>query len=381
LPTNIPIEFKFLGPYLKTATNPPPHAIVYSATNTDSFFAALNNYALQLCRAGQQYDILLSFWARIITDAVAGQLDLARSGRREVQRQRQEDVLLKILPVLRDGFSIHGVPDLTMACYTLSMVLSTKGNLADNVIDSLMDSVAETISAGNPRAAFLCLYLLCRHRSEWSVPPKTCTKIMRVNNVGILLHQIAEEFEIDEFVLALHNASLRSLQKKRTYAEKITFVETLIRLRVWGDDAQARALNSTVQKIEEIAGDDPVDRAAKARLLDVIFKLSESEGFEEATRKAISSSGADPTKFEADLQMLLKEPAVAEIQEDTGMGDEPRAHIPEIDTVGNMLSHIPLQTVDERSFLSHTPSSSFEPLTEAFLVACRRDDNIQKFQS
>ena len=381
LPTNVPIEFKFLAPYLKTATNPPQHAIAYSATNTDSFFAALNSYVLQLCRVGQHHDILLSFWTRIITEAVAGQLDLARSGRREVQRQRQEDVLLKILPVLRDGFSIHGVPDLTMACYTFSVVLSTKGNLADNVIDSLMDSVAETMSAGNPRGAFLCLYLLCRHRSEWSVPPKTCTKIMRVNNVGILLRQMAEEFEIDEFVLALHNACLRSLQKKRTYAEKIAFAETLIRLRVWRDDAQARALNSTLQKIGEITGDDPVDRAAKARLLDVIFRLNESEGFEEGIRKAISSSGADPTKLEADLQMLIKEPAVAEIQDDTGMDGEPSANVPEIDAVGDMFSHIPLRTVDEHSFLSHTPSHLFEPLKEVFLVACRRDENVQKFQS
>src|SRR3954453_18463184 len=77
LPANIPIEFKFLSPYLKTATNPPQPAIVYSATNTDSLFAALNNCAPRLCRAGHQHDILLSFWTRVTTEAVAGQLDLA----------------------------------------------------------------------------------------------------------------------------------------------------------------------------------------------------------------------------------------------------------------------------------------------------------------
>ena len=104
-----------------------------------------------------------------------------------MQRQRQEDVLLKVLPVLSDGFSIKGVPDLTTACYTLSMVLASRGDMADHLIDSLMDTIAETASAENSKASLLCLYVICRQRSQWYVSKAAFAKIMRIVYVGMLL--------------------------------------------------------------------------------------------------------------------------------------------------------------------------------------------------
>ena len=297
-----------------------------------------------------------------------------------MQRQRQEDVLLKVLPVLRDGFSIRGVPELTTACYTLSMVLATKGDLADHLIDSLMDSVAETMSSEEAKAALLCLYVLCRHRSQWYVSARTFTKIMRASNVGIFLSQLAEQYVMDGFVLAIHSASLRNLQKKKSYAEKIAFAETLIRLQVLGENTRTEALTSTIQKMGEITGDDPVDRAARARLLDMIRNFNESEVFKQAIGAAISRSGIEPTKLEKDLQMLVEASAITQPDKDSNMEIGPDVNLSQDDNSTELLSPIPQRTVDERSFLSHAPSHLFEPLKNAFLMLCRHENGMQRFR-
>jgi U3 small nucleolar RNA-associated protein 10 len=380
LPANIPTEFKFLGPYLKTATNPPRDAVAYSATNTDSLFAALNNYALQICREGQQHEVLLSFWAVIATEAVAGRLGLAQSGRKELQRQRQEDVLLKVLPILNDGLSIRGVPELTLACYTLSIVLASKGNLADNVLDSLMDAVADTTSAESPTAALFCIYILCRHRSQWGVPKRSFTRIMRIVDVGLLLAQMAEHYELDEFVLALHKRSLLRF-KENDFARRIAFSETLIRLQPLSENTRIQALTFTVERIGNIICDDPVNRVAKVHLLDMFRRLNGSEDFQEAIGKAILKSGMDSSKLETDLQMLVKATAGEEPQEETSMDIKPDVDFSRTDILGDLLSHIPLRTVDERSFLHHGPSHLFESLKDAFLTISQHKDGIQRFQS
>ena len=368
-----------MGPYLKTATNPPWHAVAYSATHTGSLFAALNTHTLRVCRAGQQYELLLSFWASVATEALVGQLGLAKSGRKEVQRQTQEDVLLKILPVLSDGFKSRGAPGLTTACYTLSMVLATKGDLADHLIDSLMDSVAETVSTENLKDALLCLYVICRHRSGWFVSQRTFNRIMRMDNVGMFLGQLAEQYEVDGFVLALYSASLRDLQKK-AYAQKIAFADTLIRIQGLEPNTQIEALMSTIEKMREMTNDDPVSRAAKTGLLDTIRRLNESKEFKQAVGNAISRLGIESSQLEADLQMLVEIPASEQRQGDIDIKIEPEFSPSQNDILDKLLSHVPQRTVDERSFLSHVSSHLFEPLKDAFLVLSRFKSGVQQFQ-
>ena len=120
-------EWKFLGPYHKDAVNTPRHAIVHNATHNDAFFSYLNNYTLRACQDGANHSQLLRFWSSVIVEAIAGRLSQVRSGRREVQRQRTEDALLKILPLLEEGFEVEGCPEMTYACFTISLVLA--GNL------------------------------------------------------------------------------------------------------------------------------------------------------------------------------------------------------------------------------------------------------------
>jgi U3 small nucleolar RNA-associated protein 10 len=162
----LPPQFKLLGPYTTSLTNPPRHAIAYGAINNDGFFNALCGYVLQVCHAGSQHQTLLSFWASITAEAVAGRIDLAKSGRKEIQRQRQEDLLLKVLPVLKDGLSMHNSSEMVIACFTLAIILASKSQVADKVLDSLMEAVAGALKPTTMDAGLVCLSILTPQKSD-----------------------------------------------------------------------------------------------------------------------------------------------------------------------------------------------------------------------
>lgn len=68
-------------------------------------------------------------------------LDSARSGRREAEKQKHEDILIRVLPLLSRAFEMRKVSELIVSCYMISVVLAQKASLTDDVLDGLMESV------------------------------------------------------------------------------------------------------------------------------------------------------------------------------------------------------------------------------------------------
>ncbi|PQE03008.1 BP28CT domain-containing protein [Rutstroemia sp. NJR-2017a BVV2] len=91
LPSNIPVEYNFLTPYIRSLTAPQRRAFVNAATNSTVFASTLNTYVVRISKARQHYPALLAFWAGIMTEAISGMLDKARSGRKGVQLQNEQD--------------------------------------------------------------------------------------------------------------------------------------------------------------------------------------------------------------------------------------------------------------------------------------------------
>ena len=132
--------------------------------------------------------------------------------------------------------------------------------------------------------------------------------------------------------------------------------------------------------MRNIPDDDPVGRAIKARLLDMIRRFIESEDFKQTVGNAISRSGIEPSKLETDLQMLIAGSPAEHNREETDTKTEPDLNMADIDKLDELFSHIPQRTVEERSFLSHAPSHLFEPLKDAFLTSCRYKNGIEQFE-
>jgi U3 small nucleolar RNA-associated protein 10 len=117
LPSNLPQEYKFLHPYRRSLTLPPRHAVVHSATINTSFASTLNTYVLRICQLRQHYPALIAFWAGVMTEATGGMLDKARSGRKAVQQQNEQDVILRLLPTLNEGLAMKICASAAICCF------------------------------------------------------------------------------------------------------------------------------------------------------------------------------------------------------------------------------------------------------------------------
>ena len=376
LPTRLPPEFKFLKPYLQTATSPPRHAIVYSVTNADGLFQALNKHVLQVCDAGHQYPRLLSFWAGVVTEAVSGQLDATQSGRREVQQQRQDDVLHKILPMLNDVFSINGLPELSLTACTLSIILASKANLTDKVIDHIMEAIALALPQADSTPSVICMMVLFRHKSNSIVSRNTMSRLIKWPTLHSSLGQLDENYEVGHFVLGLLRSSIARF-KKNNFATRIDFAEKLLRTMKAEDPMLVDALESIIERVVQMQAEDPVNAAAKVRMDDLVRRLDDENNFHVAVQQAVARLGN--SNLEVDLQLVLDIPA-QEAVENLEAGNS-ASQGPSSDAIDDVLSRIPERTVDERSFLAQSDSHLFGPLRDAFLLVYRAERGKESFES
>ncbi|KAL2447304.1 U3 small nucleolar RNA-associated protein 10 [Exophiala dermatitidis] len=189
IPANkITNEWKFLGPYHKIAANVPRHAIVYSAIHNDAFFSVLNNYVFRACQEEAHHPQLMRFWSSVVIEAITGRLNQVKSGRKEVQRQRLEDALLKILPVLSEGLEITGCTELTITCFTVAIVLASNADLEDSVLDSIIAAIAPFVlnRAVDQAKVLTCLCVLVSKKTERNVSRDVLEILTKIGSSGAI---------------------------------------------------------------------------------------------------------------------------------------------------------------------------------------------------
>lgn len=377
LPLQLLPQFKFLGPYITTLTNPPRHAIAYGAINNDALFAAFNTYALQVCLAGSQHQTLLSFWASITAEAIAGRLDMARSGRKVIERQRQEDVLLRVLPLLKDGLSMHQSLEMVVACFTFTVILASKSQLADKLLDGLMDAVAGALQTEIADAGLICLSILTQQKSDQSVTKIVVTKLAKVADLEVRLRLLSQTYEIENFTLAVIQSTAVNIRAKKQdwqlgLLERLFFTEIVQPARL------VVAIGSLLTLLER-SGKDAASVSLKDSISDVLRRLGDSDRFSPIMADAVRASGVNLSAVEGSLQIVIDQPEqvpadIDEMEVDSEAPDKAQSPL------SRALAHVPQRTVEEHSFLSHTPSHLFKPVLDAFILASQTREGLQSFQ-
>lgn len=329
-----------------------------------------------MCRAGSQHQILLSFWASITAEAVAGRLDLARSGRKEIQRQRQEDVLLKLLPLLKDGLSMHDSSEMVIACFTFAVILATKSQVTDNVLDSLMDAVTGTLNSETMDAGLVCLAILTQQKSDQTVPWKIAVKLGRVCELERRLKALNKVYGVEIFALGMIQSALVSMRPVDRN-ERVGFIERLLLAELMNPPKVILAISSLMAMLAGVDA-DAVSTSGEDPIARLLRRLNDSDKFSPLVAAAMRESGVDPTMVEAKLQVTIVEPEVApaDLDEmDVDSGNQGGAQNQLICT----LEHLPQRTVDEHSFLSHSQSHLFQPLLNAFTLAAQSNHGLELF--
>ncbi|TKA72400.1 hypothetical protein B0A55_05857 [Friedmanniomyces simplex] len=203
LPDQLPPTFRFLHPYFAALQSPPRHAVLAAAINNQGFFSAFSHYVLRVARARHHSAVLLGFWASITAQAVNGMVDATRSGREAVRKQREEDLLLRVLPVLQSALSIKRIPELYLGACMIMAILATKASLADKVLDAMMDAVAGAWTSQTVEDGITCLAVMAEEKEHVSLPAKVARAVLEADESARLLQQLSQRHRIDKLVLGV----------------------------------------------------------------------------------------------------------------------------------------------------------------------------------
>ncbi|KAF3354038.1 hypothetical protein VdG1_00295 [Verticillium dahliae VDG1] len=214
LPAKIPAEYRFLHPYIRSLTSPPRSVLVHEAIQKSDFLSTLSEYTLEACRHQQQYPTLVSFWGGLMTEAVNGLLENARSGRHAVQKDNDQALLQRLGPVFGEALLMKKVPSMQIATYMAISVFAAKGHFDDGVLSAFMEQIVHGWSHETARPGLVCLSILAQHRSAKQMSGKVTKALMKVPDLGAVLVDIGRQQRADKLTNGLCIALVERLCKK-----------------------------------------------------------------------------------------------------------------------------------------------------------------------
>jgi U3 small nucleolar RNA-associated protein 10 len=268
LPSNPSQTLRFLHPYIQSPTNPPRQTIVYTAVNTPPFFNALQNYVIKVLENGHQGPSLISFWSSVTTQAIDGILDQTSSGRREIQDQKTEELILRVLPVLNTCMRISSGSEAVIACYMIVIVLVTKATFEDKILDSLMEATILSQNSETLDKAMVCLAVVAEERTDVQLPAAVTKRLMRIPNLSQTLLSLSQRCRVDRFTLG---CALGALADIAASEEKQQVFRDIIGAHLL-DEAHVELL---VSALLQVIRQDPRGSDHHGQLIDFVSQLGE----------------------------------------------------------------------------------------------------------
>ena len=298
LPKQLSPAFKFLHPYITSLSSPPRHAVLYNAINNPSFFSLLNQFTLSTAKKGNQSANLLGFWASLIAQAINGQLDVAQSGRSDVKRQREEDLLLRVIPVLQEALSIRNAPELYLGSCMVITILVTKTQLEDKVLDSLMDAVMQSWSTSTINDGLTCLAVIAEERQAQRLPRTTAKALLKVPQISGRLSELSTKYHVGRLFSAvvLHALDDMSRQLASIHTSLVQdFLET--------ESVTGERKRTVIRAMFRLAQDKENLRPEISKILAAV---SELEALQPVFESALSQEKIRVEDAEAMLQISLR---------------------------------------------------------------------------
>ncbi|KAJ5231850.1 uncharacterized protein N7469_006438 [Penicillium citrinum] len=374
LPNDLTSTFKVLYPYKTGLVNPPRHPIVHSATTNKEFFASFNDYVLNVCRLQAQSHTLLSFWAGVITEAVAGMLDNSRSGRREAEKQKHEDIVLRVLPVLSNGFALKKVPELIVSCYMISVVLAQKAMLSEDVLNGLMETVVGSWTEETLSSALICLSVLAQQKPSVILSKKVFKAISRLQNPLEQLSEVASQYETSKLFLGIVAGCVSELDKQKD-STRLTLLSSIFD----SGALQGEELKQAMTMVLQATGDNDEARGIsldiQTQLAELVQRFNQSESLRPLFQKTLAESSLNIQAVEHNLQTVVEAPIPSLPSGDVEMVDadqEPVDHF--TPALESLVKEHPYS-----SFLSKQSIPEFDSLVQVFALAADSEDYITKF--
>ena len=378
LPSDIPKEYKFLDPYIRSLTAPPRAAIVQQATNRPDLLSAISQYTLQSCRANQEYPGLISFWGGITAEAVNGMLDKGRSGRRSIQVQNDQSLLQEIAPVLGEAMVMKDVPGLQIASYMIVTILASKGSLGDAALSSFMDQLVHGWTAETLRPGLVCLCIISQFRSAKQLSARVTKALLKVPDIASTLFEINKEYRADRLANGLAIALLDRLQKKGDI-RGLPVVKSLLVGEVLQEKQIKVLCGALLVAAHRIDDDDDQDGQIRKELGSSLVSLSQAGGEAgEHIRAAITEADIDIDELELRLGTSIR-PTLAIEDTADAMIEDSKPEVSKAEVIEASFEKLSLLPQSTSSCLAQGSSSVASELYSFLLSVAASEDNLKRF--
>ncbi|PYH46923.1 snoRNA-binding rRNA-processing protein UTP10 [Aspergillus saccharolyticus JOP 1030-1] len=377
LPEDLTPTFKILNPYKKSNINPPRHPLLHSATTNKLFFAALNRYTLQVSRQRAHHHALLSFWAGMITEATAGMLNSSRTGRRDIEKEKHEDVILKVLPVLNDGLGLKDVSELVIGCYMVCVVLATKASLNEEFLDSLMEAVAGSWTEETRESGLICLSVLAQHKPDTTIPKKAFKALLRLEDPVQRLAELSAQYKTSHLILGLVAGCVNDLSRQKNLA-RLELLSEIFNARLLEESDTAKAMSLILHATSNAHREGTLALDAQTQLAELVQHFSQSDSLRPIFQKTIEEAQLDMAALEHNLQIVIESAPAPKAIEDVEMGDV------EVEKAEDRFPSA-LESLDGKSLevsaLSAQTLPVFESLVQVFALGVGSDEKLESFGS
>ncbi|KAI8932600.1 hypothetical protein NX059_010104 [Plenodomus lindquistii] len=208
-----PPALRFLFPYIQAPTNPPRRTIAYTAINTLVFFRAYQSHVAHVVTAGHQYAHMLSFWSSITVEAIFGILGNSATGRRDIQDQKMEELVLQVLPVLNSCMRASSGAETVTACYTIVIMLVSQAKLGDKMLDGLMEAVVLAHDDASLNECLACLAIIAGERTTAQIPDKVARRLLSIPHLSSKLVSVSQQCHMERLALGCALGALSAIAR------------------------------------------------------------------------------------------------------------------------------------------------------------------------
>jgi U3 small nucleolar RNA-associated protein 10 len=306
-------------------------------------------------------------------------LDKARSGRKGVQQQNEQDAILRILPTLNEGLAMKSVPDLRIGCYMLLSAMASKGGLDDKLLSAIMEAVVLGWSTETIYPGLVCLSVLAQHRGAKQLPGRLARELLKVQNLLGLLVELSKERRVDKLANGLCLALVHRVGKKGD-ATGLQTITQIIEKQLLSDAQTAvifKALLLVAYQVDSGSSAQVGLRSDLASSLVALTQLPSHIG--SVIRDALKDTDVDIDELEMKLHTTLRQDHMPELPEtDVEMMDiDPEKTIqPSLST---LLEPLAEKLANSSSLLSHSSTLVYTDLCRAFLVATTNAVDLKAF--
>ncbi|KAK4179285.1 hypothetical protein QBC36DRAFT_298655 [Triangularia setosa] len=380
LPSNLPHEYRFLDPYIRSLSNPPIEVIVTQATNHRELLSTISEYMLELGEKKHDYHAINMLWFSVMTQSVNAMIDKGRSGNKAIQLENTQKLLQQVTPALSRAMMMRQSPEIQISSYMPVLVLARKGRLNDAALVAFMDQLVTGWQTKTVDQGLLTLACLAYGRAAKPVTSRVAKALLKVDDLVGRFKVVNETQCVRKLANGTALAFVDRLSKKGNL-RALHEVKSII-VGDFLDQMQVKVVYKSLllaaHKLNDEVDPEGVIRKELASTLVSLAQLKDKNG--DAIRAAVEEVDFNIEELELKLGAAIRPKlAITEGSDDMMEGVEAEA-VEERPSLDSTIQQIEKLQPSKTSCLSQE-SGLFSDLCAVFLSAAIEQADLDRFDA